>query len=134
MTDQISEQAKNKKRGNPNWRKGVSANPGGRPKSDVSLTALLKAELSKHPIINGQPSKHTWAELLIQAWLHGALKQHALLKEALDRIEGKIPETINADLTSGGEKLGGYDIRVPEQTIRDAVTILTAARTPASPN
>lgn len=31
------------KRGNPNWQKGVSANPGGRPKSNVDVQALAQA-------------------------------------------------------------------------------------------
>jgi hypothetical protein len=100
MENQISEQTEIKKRGNPNWHKGQSANPGGRVKNRISLTAMLEAELHKHPIINDKPSEHTWAELLLQAWLHNALKQPVLMKELIERIDGKSLESI--DVTTKG--------------------------------
>ena len=83
------------------WSKGQSGNPKGRPPKDVSLTSLLKIEIEKIP--PGETKKRTWRQLLVLAWLTGAMKNPVLLKEILDRLEGKVTQPI------GGE--GGGPIR-----------------------
>ena len=79
------------------FQKGGNANPKGRPPKDVSLTSLLKAELEKIPA--GEKQGRTWRQLLVLAWLTGAMKNPALLKELLERIEGKVTQPISG----GGE-------------------------------
>ena len=66
---------------------GNCANPNGRPKKDVSLTSLLKEEITKIP--SGERQGRTWRQLLVLAWLTGAMKNPVLLKELLDRLEGR---------------------------------------------
>ena len=83
---------------------GNNANPKGRPIKDCSLTSLLKVEIDKIP--PGEKHGRTWRELLVLAWLTGAMKNPVLLKELLDRVEGKITQPI------GGEAGQAIDIRV----------------------
>ena len=84
------------------FQKGGNANPKGRPSKDVSLTSLLKIEIEKVP--PGEKQNRTWRQLLVLAWLTGAMKNPALLKELLERLEGKVTQPI------GGE--GGGPVRI----------------------
>jgi hypothetical protein len=83
---------------------------------------MLEAELHKHPIINGKPSEHTWAELLLQAWLHNALKQPVLMKELIERIDGKSLESI--DVTTKGEAITKFI--VADQATKEAAERIEA--------
>ena len=74
------------------FQKGGNANPRGRPSKDVSLTSLLKTEIEKVP--PGEKQNRTWRQLLVLAWLTGAMKNPALLKELLERLEGKVIQGI----------------------------------------
>jgi len=74
------------------FQKGGNANPKGRPPKDVSLTSLLKIEIEKVP--PGEKQNRTWRQLLVLAWLTGAMKNPALLKELLERLEGKVIQGI----------------------------------------
>lgn len=66
-----------------NFPPGVSGNPGGHPKGEINLSAIAKRELAGHP---------EQALAIVQQWLAGALEQNpALLRELLDRTEGKVP-------------------------------------------
>lgn len=89
-------------RGRP-WRKGQSGNPKGRPPKDLSLTSLIKEYLEQVPDIignDGEKNTKTWLELIALAWLTGAADgNQALLKELLDRLDGK-PES-KVRLTGG---------------------------------
>jgi hypothetical protein len=79
---------------------GEVRNPNGRPRKDVSLTSLLKAEMEKIPEVydkNGKKNTRTWRELLVEAWLRGALKNPVLLKELLDRLEGKVAQPVTGE-------------------------------------
>ena len=92
-------QKKSKGNGKP-WQPGQSGNPKGRPKKDCSLTSLLKEELDKVPELkdkSGATNTKTWRQLLVQAWLLGAMKKSDLLKELLDRVEGKVAQPISGD-------------------------------------
>lgn len=84
-------------RGRP-WKKGQSGNPKGRPPKDVSLTSLIKEYLETVPDIvrkDGTRNTKTWRELIALAWLTGAADgNQALLKELLDRLDGKPESTL----------------------------------------
>ena len=90
---------------------GNNANPKGRPVKDCSITSLLKEELDKIP--TGEKQGRTWRQLLVLAWLTGAMKNPVLFKELLERVEGKVLQPI------GGQD--GEPIKY-EISVRDAET------------
>ena len=99
MTSINEKQENNKKRGNPNWVKGQSGNPRGRPRKEVCLTSQLKELLLEVPQIvdskTGEINQRTGIELIALAWFRGLLKANpVLLKEALERIEGKVKQPL----------------------------------------
>jgi len=81
--------------------KGKSGHPGRTPK-DVSLTSLLKEQIDTIP--PGEKQGRTWRQLLVLAWLTGAMKNPILLKEILDRLEGKVAIAVTGE--------GGRPIKV----------------------
>lgn len=106
---------------NPNWKKGMkSPNPKGRPKDGESWSAIFSSvsnmysgdilefigkttglgkELEKLP-------KNVQIKYLVVARVLASLAidpAPGLLKEVLERLEGKVSERI--DMTTGGEKL-----------------------------
>ena len=92
------EESKKRGRGNPQWVKGQSGNPKGRPRKEVCLTSQLKQLLLDIPQVYGKDGKlnqKTGIELVALAWLQGLLKGNpVLLKEALERLEGKIAQPL----------------------------------------
>jgi len=74
---------------------GNNANPKGRPVKDCSITSLLKEELDKIP--SGEKQGRTWRQLLVLAWLTGAMKNPVLFKELLERVEGKVLQPIGGE-------------------------------------
>ena len=93
------------------WKKGVSGNPGGRPKKSSTITGQISRYLDDVPnvTVGGRPNTKTWRELISQAWLMGCYKGNpVLIKELLDRTEGKILQTIG---------VGGTGDPIQTQTI-----------------
>ncbi len=83
------------------WKPGESGNPKGRPPKGISITSLVKELLSQIPDIeeDGVKNDKTWAELISLALVKGAVKGNApLLKETLDRIDGKVVERVQAEV------------------------------------
>ena len=108
MAAEIDKQSKNKnlRRGNPSWgsqktNTGKSGNPKGRPRKEVCITSELKKLLLDVPRItdkNNNVNGRTGVELVALAWFQGMLKGNpVLLKEALDRIEGKAPQELTGE-------------------------------------
>lgn len=97
------EQGKNSEKvgkGNPpkdtRWKPGQSGNPKGRPKNVKYVSELLQEELHQVPeTIDGKKNTKTWAELICERMLTAAVEggQPAIIKELLDRIEGKVKDT-----------------------------------------
>lgn len=85
-------------RGKP-WQPGQSGNPRGRPPKDVCLTSLLKEALDQVP--EGSKDGKTWAEKIVFAWLlFSAMGNPTLMKELLDRVEGKVVDRVEAEVTA----------------------------------
>jgi len=102
MVKQIAKQSVNNnlRRGNPAWGNksegnGKSGNPNGKPRKDLTLTSLLKEQIDTVP--PGEKQGRTWRQLLVLAWLTGAMKNPVLMKELLDRLEGKVPQSISGE-------------------------------------
>lgn len=82
------------------WKAGQSGNPKGRPKNTVYFSEMLRDQLDQVPdAIDGEPNTKTWLELIRDTLLRAAVKgnQPALIKELLDRIEGKVAEKHRID-------------------------------------
>jgi len=84
------------------FKKGVSGNPGGRPKNGPDITAMLRAEGSKNipdvPELNvvlvkmGLKPGCTWAEMVVRSLFINAAKGNGTaIKEIWDRMAGKVP-------------------------------------------
>ena len=115
---------KGKPRGRP-WQKGVSGNPNGRKTKDFTLTSLLKEELDKIP--QGEKQGRTWRQLLVLAWLTGALKQPALLFELLNRLEGRPVQPIQLDIRREVERIAEESGLDPNTVLVEANRILKAS-------
>ena len=114
MADNITENQRYTRGKNPNslknlkpFVKGTSGHPGRTPK-DYSLTSLLKEQIDTIPL--GEKNGRTWRQLLVLAWLTGAMKQPVLMKEILDRLEGKVTQPIAGE---NGEPIK-YEITVKD--------------------
>ena len=84
-------------------RKGEpSRNPNGRPKKVECITTLLKEELEKHPIIDGEEAKQSWKQLIVAAWLRKALTHPVYFKELIERVEGRVIERVEVAGRGGG--------------------------------
>lgn len=83
-------------RGKP-FPKGVSGNPGGRPKKESTISGQISKYLDQVPkvLIQGKENAQTWRELISLAWLMGCYKGNpVLIKELLDRTEGRLIQPI----------------------------------------
>lgn len=77
------------------WKPGQSGNPAGRPTKEACITSLVKQYLEtkdKH----GQ----TYAQLVAEAMVKGALKDPQILRELLNRCEGKVKDEIELETRS----------------------------------
>jgi hypothetical protein len=81
------------------WPKGVSGNPGGRPKKKPITEELERLLADEVPNGKGQ----TWATVIAEALLHEARKGDVrAISELANRIEGKPVQAIDLN-TGGGE-------------------------------
>lgn len=124
----MADRRRHLKLGNPAWVKGVSGNPIGRPKGrDISLTKLLKEQLSEFPVVKGKKSELNWRQLLVQAWLRGAMSNAALLKEAVERIDGRMPFISDIAMQTNGIITHKHEVIVISgDTLREATAALMA--------
>ena len=105
-TSQLQGQTKNKRRGNPKWKKGVSGNPAGKPKGSKDKTTVLREAILKNaPDLSAK---------MIDAAKAGNIQ--ALLSVLNPLMpQGK---------WSGGWKLG--DVDTPEEIVAASKRILRA--------
>jgi hypothetical protein len=96
------------------WTKGQSGNPGGRPKAEVCLSALLRQALAARD----PKAKRTKAELFVTALLAEALDGNVRAMELVfDRVDGPLVKKLEASV----------DL---EAAIREAEAILDDAASP----
>lgn len=101
------------------FQKGNKANPDGRPLKDCSLTSLVKSLIDTVP--PGEKQGRTWRQLLALAWLAGAMKNPVLMKELLDRLEGKVSQPVTGE---GGGPVK-VEIDVKQKLISELARIAT---------
>lgn len=106
-------------------KKGEIRNPKGRPKGSRNRETIVRKwidtkEKIENPI-TGKSQRLTQADIMTLALIRKARRGDvAAFKELMDSAFGKI--TDKHDLTTGGEKITGYDGTNPEQFIRDALS------------
>ena len=84
------------------WPKGMSGNPGGRPKKKPITEELERLLADEVPNGNGQ----TWATVIAEALLHEARKGDVrAISELANRIEGKPVQAIDLN-SEGWESIG----------------------------
>lgn len=89
---------KKRPRGKP-FQKGQSGNPAGRPPKDVCLTSLVKEYLDEVP--EGETDGKTWGQRVALAMVKGAASGNApLTKELFERVDGKVVERVEAEVTA----------------------------------
>lgn len=94
------EQPKKKVFGRP-FLPGQSGNPSGRPKGSKTLTGILRELLDKD--VPGAVEEHgmplTYAQLLVRTAIkHAAQGNPTFFREILERMDGKVPDRIEAKL------------------------------------
>ena len=117
------------KRGNPNWKKGQSGNPSGRPRDGESWAAIIKSVGDMYPsdIIAfvgenndlgsalKQLPQNVQMKYLITARVFAQLMfepTQGLWKELMERAEGKVKDQV--DLTSGDKPITVQVVRVSD--------------------
>ena len=75
---------------------GYCGNPLGRPKKDACITSLVKDILDKKEAKSGL----TYAQLIAEAMVKQALKDPQILKELLNRTEGKVVDSVDIQGTN----------------------------------
>jgi hypothetical protein len=82
------------------WPKGVSGNPGGRPKQKLISAELERLLQQQAPRESGK----TWAVVIAEALLrHAAKGDVRAISELANRVEGKPLQAVNLDLNSCSE-------------------------------
>ena len=87
----------------PPWKPGQSGNPSGRAKGSLSLTAILRKKLAEG---DGARAKRLVGAMLDQA--EDGEFQH--LKEAFERIDGKVSDRTQVTLRVGEAQEGLLDV------------------------
>ena len=75
----------------PPWQPGQSGNPKGRRKKEDTITSLVQEILEETDTKTGK----THQRLIAEAMVRLALKDSQVLKELLNRCEGKVTDTID---------------------------------------
>lgn len=102
MAEEKADKQVSKSLGNPNiaeegkqyqWKLGQSGNPRGRPPKDICITSLVKEFLAKEAQ-GGKTHAQLVAEAIVKLAEDYRFKGNvSAIKELLDRIEGKVPDT-----------------------------------------
>ena len=106
------------------FKKGGVGNPLGRPRKEICITDILREQL-------GQPCPYapdkTWAEWLAKRALELASKNPTYFRELMDRVEGKVAQPIQQEITG---KLLNVTVMVESERTKDLVNrVLAGERT-----
>ena len=88
---------------------GNNANPKGRPKKENTISSILQDLLKQKDKATGK----TQAQLIAEAMLKQALHNPQVLKEVLERCEGKVTESV--DMRTTGVSIL-YELVKPDAT------------------
>ena len=75
---------------------GNVANPRGRPRKELCLTSIAKAQLEANPEL---------AQSIVKEWLSRATLSDPALRELLDRTEGKVTLPVEHGVAEGLKEL-----------------------------
>ena len=104
---------KNLENGRQKWH-----NPNGRPRKEVCLTSQLKTLLTEVPQIKGKDgtlNELTGVQLVALAWFKGLMQGNpTLLKEALERLEGKVSQPLEHTGAGGGPVMANITVASEE--------------------
>lgn len=81
--------------------KGISGNPGGRPRK---ITSRIERVLASRVVENGKPTKKTYLDLFAEVGVKRAIaRSDVLYKEIYERVEGPVERTqiIREQITGG---------------------------------
>ena len=79
------------------FKKGQVANPKGRPPKELCITSILREQLGEPcPYAEGK----TWAEWIARRALELASENPAYFRELLERLEGKVVQPIESQITT----------------------------------
>jgi hypothetical protein len=93
------------------FKKGQSGNPGGRPKAEICLTALLREALAEHD----QDGKRTKARAVIDALVEQACEgKTAAIQQIFDRIDG-ILQPLETEALDIGALIGAVQQRADDR-------------------
>lgn len=81
--------------GNPNWKKGVTGNPNGRPKGAVSIVDAIKRKLAEEMPDSTNKERRTYLDAIVQKIFEAGLEKNPqILKDMIDRVDGKAKEYV----------------------------------------
>lgn len=90
---------------NPNSRKnlkeikpGEVRNPKGRARNELCFTSIAREMLPE--ICPYDPQGRTWAKYLVERWMAQSVKNPAYFHELIDRLEGKVVQPIEGQITA----------------------------------
>ena len=89
----------------PRWKPGESGNPKGRVPKPSCLTSWLKEDLAKIDPATGKTNAQLIAEKMVADAKAGVASARA---EIFERVEGKVPQAIEATGKDGGAVLIEY--------------------------
>jgi len=92
-------QRESRERSNANlkpFKPGQSGNPAGRPIKALTITSLLRDKLDQID----PKTRETYAQGIVKAMLAQACKDPQVLKELLNRCEGKVTDTVDIQGTN----------------------------------
>ena len=85
------------------WKKGQSGNPGGRPKKELSVSAILKVKLSEIYTDKTSKKTQTKAQWIADKLIFLALKgDMPAIREILNRVDGAPKQTAEVFGKDGG--------------------------------
>ncbi len=95
------------------FKKGQSGNPKGKPKGTLSVVAALKKKLQEIPDDPSNKERRSYLDILILKIIKKAItgEDVAMIKDIIDRVDGKPKQPIEADISltsqakEGAEKL-----------------------------
>jgi len=91
-----------------------NGNKDGRPKGSVSIVTAIKKKLEEEHPDSTPEEKKLWLDMVVQKiFAKGLEGDVSMLKDMINRVDGMPKESV--DLTSKGEKIGGFNFIRPNE-------------------